>query len=138
MKGRLRICPYPISTWERAVGGIMNTKGIFAFVLCTAACFFGCESSRNQNGSMMGHSEQNMQACAHMSEEEQAFAQKLRPYNQMMFCEQLNESQRMECMRLARQGNYQYGRGKYYTPDEAVEKVSRQTKKTGRSYRRSC
>jgi|GEM_PF-2920761 len=114
----------------------MKAKGLIAFVLCCVAFFFGCESKGSSSTPTARHG--NMQSCTSLSQEEQSFAQKLRPYNQTVFCEEMTPSQRDEAMRLARHGDFQYGRGKYYTPDEAVEKVTKQAHSTGRSYRRSC
>ncbi len=115
----------------------MKAKGVIAFALACCAFFVGCESKGSTHGMTAAHHESSKE-CDKMSSEEQSFAAKLRPYNQKVFCEEMSYSQRKEAMRLARHGDYEYGRGKYFSPDAAVEKVSDQRKTTGRSYRRSC
>lgn len=99
-------------------------------VIATLALVTSCDHMQN--------SHHNTRMCESMTQEEQSFAKKLRPFNQNVFCSELSRAKRKEAMFLAKHGDFEYGRQRGYTPDAAVERVSGQKHTTGRSYRRSC
>lgn len=79
----------------------------------------------------------NLHMCEKLSTLEKSFAERLHPLNQKVFCQELTYSQRKEAMYLARHGDFEYGRTKKFSPDEAVEKVSNKRLR-GKSFRRAC
>ena len=99
--------------------------GLFAVAALVASCDHASRFAQSNT-------------CAAMTQEEQSFAEKLRPFNQNVFCTQLSRAKRKEAMFLAKHGDFEYGRQRGYSPDAAVERVSGQRHTTGRSYKRSC
>lgn len=98
----------------------------------------GCESKpAKEEQKPQKHYRGMGSVCEELSDEDQQFAAKLRPYNRTVYCKQLTPEEREQAKTLSGHDDFDHGRGRKMSPDEAVESLIRKQSPKGR-YRRSC